>query len=142
MKLLMTIAILTLAINALQDESLKTILKDGRFAKLPDTANTIGHEVVVDKHTRFGYLAFQAPKEDIAKWIEDSNLLLAHKVDLFEKDISVRKTNRPTWFEDSTKKFMITEDLFYSTRETDEFVIVGWVNFHGTVIHLEYEIRL
>jgi len=140
MKLLITTLFITLVTLVPKEKSLKTILRDGQFSKLPKAAKIIGHEVVVDGQKRFGYLAFQASSGDIATWIKKSKLALTHKEEIFNTDIFVWPSKTPQWFKDSSEKF-VGGDIYYSKREADGFVTVGWVDIDVTVVHIEYEIR-
>jgi hypothetical protein len=140
MKTIITILILTL-LTAPADKNLKRILKDGQFSKLPTNAKTIRHEIIVDSKKRFGYLVFETSADDIAKWTKQSSLILTSKKEIFDSNLIVWPSNRPTWFKDSSDKF-VTGDIYYSKRESDKFLSNSWVDINRKIIHLEYEIGL
>jgi hypothetical protein len=139
MKILVTFLIMIFVSYLPADKSLRAILKDGHFQKLPKTAKIIGHEVITDQKKRYGYLVFEGPSDDLVKWITKSKLVLTSKEEIFNKDIIVWPTKRPTWFNDSSNKFA-TRDIYYSKREIDGFTTLCWVDMDVNVIHLEYEI--
>ena len=141
MKTILTILALTFLIAPTVDKDLKLILKDGHFSELPKTAKVVGHEVLVNQKKRFGYLVFEASSDDIAKWTRQSNLVLSSTKEVFDNNIIVWPSNRPTWFKDSSERFM-TSDIYYSKRETDRFTSLGWVDSDRKIIHVEYEIGL
>ena len=140
MKTILTLLILTL-LTAPADKNLKRILKDGQFSKLPKSAKTIRHEIIVDSKKRFGYLVFETSADDIATWTKQSNLILTSKKEIFDSNLIVWPSNRPTWFKDSSDKFM-TSDIYYSKRESDKFLSNSWVDVNRKIIHVEYEIGL
>lgn len=141
MKTILAILILTLLTATTVDKDLKLILKDGNFSKLPKTAKVVGHEVLVNQTKRFGYLVFEASPDDIAKWTRQSNLVLTSKKEILDDNIIVWPSNRPTWFKDSSERFM-TSDIYYSKRQSDKFTSLSWVDSDRKIIHVEYEIGL
>jgi hypothetical protein len=141
MKTILAILILTLLTATTVDKDLKLILKDGHFSKLPKTAKVVGHEVLVNQTKRFGYLVFEASSDDIAMWTRQSNLVLTSKKEIFDDNIIVWPSNRPTWFKDSSERFM-TSDIYYSKRQSDKFTSLSWVDSDRKIIHVEYEIGL
>jgi len=141
MKTILAILTLTLLTGTTVDKDLKLILKDGHFSKLPKTAKTIGHEIINESKKRFGYLVFEASADDIATWTKQSNLILTSKKEIFDSNLIVWPSNRPTWFKDSSDKF-VTSDIYYSKRESDKFLSNSWVDINRKIIHLEYEIGL
>jgi hypothetical protein len=141
MKTILVILTLTLLTAQTANKDLKLILKDGHFSKLPKTAKVVGHEVLVNQKKRFGYLVFETSSDDIAKWTKKSNLIRSSKKEIFDSNIIVWPTNRPTWFKDSSEKFM-TSDIYYSKRVTDRFMSLCWADMDKKIIHVEYEIGL
>lgn len=141
MKTLLAILVLTLLTEPTLDKDLKLILKDGHFSKLPKTTKVIGHEVLINQKKRFGYLVFETSSDNIVKWTRQSNLILTSKEEIFDNNIIVWPNNRPTWFKDSSERFM-TSNIYYSKRETDSFTSVSWVDSDRKIIHVEYEIGL
>lgn len=123
------------------DKDLKLILKDGHFAKLPKSAKVVGHEVLVNQKKRFGFLVFEASSADIYKWTKQSNLVLTSTKEIFDDNIIVWPGNEPTWFKDSSVRF-VTSDKYYSKREMDRFTSLSWVDSDRKIIHVEYEIGL
>lgn len=123
------------------DKDLKLILKDGHFSKLPKTVKVVGHEILVDEKIRFGYLVFESSSDEIAKWIKKSNLVLTSKKEIFDDNIIVWPNNRPTWFMNSSERF-ITVDIYYSKRASDRFTSLCWVDMDRKVVHIEYQIGL
>ncbi|MBX2971442.1 MAG: hypothetical protein KF803_18895 [Cyclobacteriaceae bacterium] len=141
MKAILAILTLTLLTATTVNKDLKLILKDGHFSKLPRKAKVVGHGVLVNQTKRFGYLIFEASSEDIAKWIRQSNLILTSKTEILDDNIIVWPNNKPTWFKDSSERFM-TSDIYYSKREPDKFTSLSWVDIDRKIIHIEYEIGL
>jgi hypothetical protein len=141
MKIIFSIIVLTLMTVQTVDKDLKLILKDGHFSKLPKTAKVVGHGILVDEKMRFGYLVFESSSDEITKWIKKSNLVLTSKKEIFGDNIIVWPNNRPTWFVDSSERF-ITVDIYYSRRESDRFTSLCWVDMDRKVIHIEYQIGL
>lgn len=95
MRTIVALLILTLLTAATEDKDLKLIRQDGHFSKLPTTSKIIGHEVLIDKTKRFGYLVFEAPSYDLANWILQSKLVLTSKQEIFDNNIVVWPNNRP-----------------------------------------------
>ena len=141
MKTIFTVLVLTLLTVPPVNKNLKLILKDGHFSKLPKTAKTIGHETINESKKRYGYLVFEASSDEIATWTRQSNLILTSKKEIFDSDLVVWPSNRPTWFKDSSDRF-ITSDIYYSKRESDRFLSLSWVDVNRKIIHVEYEIGL
>ena len=141
MKTIISILTLTLLTALTVDNDLKLILKDGHFSKLPKKAKVVGHEVLVNQTKRFGYLVFEASGDDIAEWTKQSNFILTSKKEIFDDNIIVWPSNRPTWFKNSSERFM-TSDMYYSKRESDKFTSLSWVDSDRKIIHIEYEIEL
>ena len=141
MKIILTILTLTLLTVPTTNKNLKRILKDGQFSKLPKSAIILGHEIINDTKKRFGYLAFEASSDDIATWTRQSNLILTTTTEIFDNNLIVWPTKRPTWFTESSDK-LSTGDKYYSKRESDRFLSLSWVDINRKIIHVEYEIGL
>jgi hypothetical protein len=139
MKIVTAILMISLVAFVPENRSLRRILKDCQFSKLPKTARMVGNEVIADKGKRYGYLAFEGPTEDLLKWIKKSGLTQTFKEEIFTMNLMVWSAKRPTWFEDSSNRFM-TADVYYSQREEDRFLILCWIDENQEIIHLEYEI--
>ena len=81
------------------NKNLRLILKDGHFAKLPQTAKNIRATVVQTSNLRHGFLSFESSTNDIKDWLNNSKLQLTNKEEVFVKNILVNPNERPIWFD-------------------------------------------
>jgi hypothetical protein len=141
MKTILSLLVLTLLTVPPPTKTLKIILKDGQFSKVPKNARMIGLEIINESNNRYGYLVFETSTDDMDNWIKESNLILTSTKETFDNNLIVWPGKRPTWFKDSSDKFK-TSDIYYSKRKSDSFLSLSWVDDSRRIIHVEYEIGL